>query len=206
MDSTIDYYQEHAADYVAKTRNADMAAVYAPFLRHLPPGARILDAGSGSGRDTLEFLKLGYDCDAFDASAELCARSSAATGRKTRNLRFEEFKDPETYDGIWACASLLHVKNSDLPDAFHRLISSLKPGGVLYTCFKMGRGEVEEQDGRHFTNLTDHGLRALLRAENLAVADIWMTGDTIGRGTQWLNAVATKARASTGDPKRAQFG
>lgn len=54
--TSIDYYNQNAKDFFDRTVNADVAHRYAKFLPHLSSGARILDAGCGSGRDSL-FLK-----------------------------------------------------------------------------------------------------------------------------------------------------
>ena len=53
---TITYYDEHAKEYVQRTLDVDLSHLYDRFLKHIPPGGHILDAGSGSGRDTLYFL------------------------------------------------------------------------------------------------------------------------------------------------------
>jgi SAM-dependent methyltransferase len=84
VDSTISYYESHAAAYAQKTLPVDMAKIYERFLKYLPPGARILDAGSGSGRDSREFLARGYEVDAFDASPTLAALSTQLTGASTK--------------------------------------------------------------------------------------------------------------------------
>ena len=46
-------------------------------------------------------------------------------------LCFEDVAWQDRFDGIWACASLLHVAPADLPDALRRLQRALRPGGVL---------------------------------------------------------------------------
>ena len=116
-DQTIQYYDEHAEAFVADTESADMQECRERFLRYLEPGQKILDAGCGSGRDVVAFKEAGYDVEAFDASAEICRIASEKTGIEVRQMRFEELDGEDQYDGIWACASLLHVKPEDLPDA-----------------------------------------------------------------------------------------
>ncbi|WP_328987882.1 class I SAM-dependent methyltransferase [Thiorhodovibrio winogradskyi] len=66
----------------------------------------------------------------------------------------------ECFDGIWACASLLHVPLDQLADALARLSRALKKDGVLYASFKYGRGE-REHNGRRFTDLNESGLAEL---------------------------------------------
>ena len=132
---TREYYDHHAKMYCEATCRVDMSGLYNRFLRYLPSNGLILDAGSGSGRDTLAFLKFGYKVEAFDSSPALCNLSTRLTGIQTRYLRFQGFKSSTRYDGIWACASLLHVPQKELQDVVGRLVRAIVPGGVLYVSF-----------------------------------------------------------------------
>jgi 2-polyprenyl-3-methyl-5-hydroxy-6-metoxy-1,4-benzoquinol methylase len=105
---TIDYYNKQADQFIQSTLNVDMEALYQPFLEQLAHDAYILDLGCGSGRDTLAFRKKGYHVDAIDYSEELVKKATELTGLKVRYQSFYDLAEYETYDGIWACASLLH--------------------------------------------------------------------------------------------------
>src|SRR5689334_13773163 len=65
-DLTLRYYDQHAAEFCARTVDVDMSALHAGFLAHIRPGGRILDAGCGSGRDSLAFIQQGYDVVSMD--------------------------------------------------------------------------------------------------------------------------------------------
>ena len=194
---TRDYYERNAERYFKATRDADLSVLYNRFTRWLPKGARILDAGSGSGRDTFAFLRRGYAVSAFDSSPALCELSTRLTGVRTRVLRFQELEDEEEYDGIWACAALLHVPEAELPNAIARLIRALKSGGVMYMSFKHGPGEHVTEDGRFFTDMTDSRLRRVLRAfPGVKLEEFWITtgeGQFQGQG-EWLNALVSKRK------------
>lgn len=194
--STTGYYDRNAQAYFDATLNVDMSDFYDEFLRHILPGGRILDAGSGSGRDTLAFLKKGYEVDAFDSSPALAELSTKLTGVPTQVLRFQEFESAPLYDGIWACASLLHVPANELDDALARLLRALKPGGVLYVSVKYGSGERLADDGRHFVDFDKTGIRNLFaKFPDVTLMKTWISG---GEGPlrgrdNWLNALALKA-------------
>ena len=79
------------------------------FLACLPAGAAILDFGCGSGRDAKAFLELGFSVEASDGSEELCRRASELTGIPVKRMLFSELSAADRYDGIWACASILHL-------------------------------------------------------------------------------------------------
>ena len=89
-NTTLDYYDRNADAFTARTINDDLTSEYDAFLKHLPPGGHILDAGCGSGRDTRHFLDMGYHVTAFDGSIEMAARATEHTGRSVAHLRFED--------------------------------------------------------------------------------------------------------------------
>lgn len=189
-----DYYQQNAQRFFDETVDVDMSAVYQPFLALLKPGARILDAGCGSGRDTKAFSELGYAVDAFDASAELVGRAKEFTGKPVEVMRFQELAAVEQYDGIWCCASLLHVPEKELPEVMARLANALKPCGVWYVSFKYGTGE-RVKDGRRFTDMNEDRLHGIASAlTDVHLKDIWTTGDRRpDRDDVWVNGLVVKA-------------
>ncbi|NCA72755.1 MAG: class I SAM-dependent methyltransferase [Sphingobacteriia bacterium] len=197
-DPTLAYYEEQAETFCAETVAVDMAPLYARFLGHVASGGHILDAGCGSGRDALAFRRRGYDVTAFEASPALARMASEHCGLPVEVLRFQEIEWEDRFDGIWACASLLHVPMAELPEVLPRLGRALKPDGVLYASFKYGVGE-REHGGRRFTDLDEEGLAALVEAvPALAVVETWVTGDRReGReGERWLNAIVARGSAS----------
>lgn len=156
--------------------------------------ARILDAGSGSGRDALSFRVLGYDMKAFDASPTMVSATQTHASVPTRLMRFEEFTWEHPFEGIWACASLLHVAVVDLPGVIDRLSAHLVPGGALYLSFKRGTGE-RVKDGRSFTDMTAESLAVLLDRSGLfGEPYIWESRDCRpGRASEvWMNALVKK--------------
>ena len=195
IDKTARYYEKNKAEYFTSTFSADFSNLYENFLKNLPPNASILDAGSGSGRDTLAFTKLGYRVDAFDSSSSLCELSERLTGVKPTVLRFQDFKEFEKYDGIWACASLLHVPDVELSDSISRLITALKPKGILYMSFKKGTGERFANDGRFFNDMDTQKLEKFIGSIPTAkLSEVWTSQgeDRFQGNSQWLNAIVIK--------------
>ena len=189
-----DYYQLHAQRFFSETVDVDMSELYRPFVAHLKPGARILDAGCGSGRDAKAFSEMGYEVEAFDASAELVGLARQHTGLPVKQMRFEEVTEVERYDGIWCCASLLHVPLAELPGVMAQLAKALKPGGVWYLSFKYGSGE-REKDGRRFTDMDEAGFAEFLSGlSGIEVMECWQTHDQRPeRDDSWINLVLSKA-------------
>ena len=190
-DPTVSYYDRNAAEFCRGTEEVDMSHLYEEFLPHVPAGGRILDAGCGAGRDALFFKRQGYVVTAFDASPEIASIASQTLGATVEVMDFLHVEAVSEFDGIWACASLLHVPIRDMDDALHRLTRALEPGAVLYASFKYGSAE-GCRDGRFFNDYDEVKLDALLgRHPDLSVIKLWRTNDSRpGRGDEvWLNAV-----------------
>ncbi|MBQ6518264.1 MAG: class I SAM-dependent methyltransferase [Anaerolineaceae bacterium] len=178
MDKTLNYYAQNAGNFAAETAAIDFSATQERFLSHLTPGALILDFGCGSGRDTKAFLERGFRVVAIDGSPELGKLASAYTGIPVRQMFFAELDDVEAFDGIWACASILHVPSAELPDIFRRMITALKPGGFIYVSFKYGTFE-GIRNGRLYNDFTEETFAEFLRQfPELSLVDQWQSNDT----------------------------
>lgn len=164
------------------------------FLAYLKPGARILDFGCGSGRDTRYFLDRGFETDATDGSEELVSIASEYTGIEVRQMYFQNLNENEAYDGIWACSSILHLTYGELEDVFVKMGRALTPHGILYTSFKYGTDE-GARNGRYFTDMTEEKMDRLLKDVNIFdVIEMWVTDDVRpGRAEEkWLNMILRK--------------
>jgi SAM-dependent methyltransferase len=175
-----------------------MDHVYEPFLELVTPAGRILDAGCGSGRDSAAFARRGYEVTAFDGSAVLARLASARLGVTVLHRTFDQVDWRDAFDGVWACASLLHLPSGELEAALKRLTLALRPGGILFVSIKAG-GFEGTREGRWFTDLTEAGLGGLLRsAGNLQLVRIWTTEEARPATTvAWINALARRV-GSTG--------
>lgn len=190
---TIQYYNDNADSFFAGTVDVDMSELHKKFTSHLPEGALILDGGCGSGRDSLAFIQQGYAVEAFDASEAMVARASALTGLDVQLKRFDQLGEYERYDGIWTCASLLHVPKANLHDSMNALYQALKPEGVWYLSFKYGTEE-RVKDGRSFTDMKESSLIILVgEIGKTEILDMWVTVDKRpDRDEKWLNAILKK--------------
>ncbi len=194
MDETLSFYSDNAEDFVSRTIELDLSALYSEFLPHIPEGGSILDAGCGSGRDSLFFLNHGYRVHSFDAVPELTEKASKRIGQKVEVARFESFDSAQVFDGIWACASLLHVSSDLLPGAVINLSRHLKSGGVFYMSFKYGSGETL-RGLRRFTDMDEDGLISLAQPlPELTLLKSWITADERPKrkGEAWMNIIWVK--------------
>ncbi|ANF83222.1 tellurite resistance protein (plasmid) [Acinetobacter sp. NCu2D-2] len=191
--NTINYYNVRADQFVQSTFFVDMEELYQPFLRLLPERAAILDLGCGSGRDSLAFKNKGYHVTAIDYSEVLVAKANELTGIQVRKESFYELKYQEQFDGIWACASLLHCERDKLLDVLRRIHRALRCTGVCYMSFKYGTTD-RVKDGRAFTDLDEEQAQELLdQLDGVVVLKQWITVDKRpDRDEQWLNVLWKK--------------
>ncbi len=193
-DKTISYYNEHAADFQNSVSTANMNSMCDRFLSYLSKPAHILDLGCGTGRDSLYFLDHGYTVLPMDASEAMCKIASKITGLTVRQLRFENLDYTDEFDGVWACASLLHVEREKLPAILRKINKALKPGGILYMSFKYGE-TTRKKEGRLFTDMTEKDLFFLCNESNgFELEDYYITADVrLERSDEkWLNIIAKK--------------
>ncbi len=199
MSKTITFYDDNAQNFFSETKDLDMSEFYSRFLRHLPspdqkPG-HLLDLGCGSGRDANYFHKKGFQVTAIDASKELIKLASTWSPIEINYqvMKFEEMNFEGEFDGIWACASLLHCKQTELEAVLVKIHKALKPDGVFYCSFKQGSGEREKND-RMFLDIETEDLANLLTSLNFKILDSWTTHDVReGREDElWTNCISKK--------------
>lgn len=194
MSPTLNYYNQNAAQFCQNTVSVDFTATQTRFLSRLPAAARILDFGCGSGRDTKAFLEQGYQVDAIDGSSELCKLASEYTKIQVRHMLFQELSAVSEYDGIWACSSILHLTREELSKVMRKMITALKPNGIIYTSFKYGTFE-GERNGRYFIDMTEETFADFIRdRKELQIEEEWVTSDARpGREKEkWLNLILRK--------------
>ena len=194
IDKTLKYYNENAQSFASGTVSVKFTKVQDKFLEKLNPDAYILDFGCGAGRDTKYFLSRGYQVDAVDGSEQLCRIASEYTGIKVRQMLFQGLDEKEKYDGIWACASILHLPKKQLREVLKNMYAALKSKGWIYTSFKYGEFE-GERNGRYFTDFTEDTFKDFIHdMHGLKIEEHWITGDVRpGRGEEkWLNLLLQK--------------
>ncbi len=191
---SIDFYDRNGGRFFAETVGADMSASRVRFLTHMPPGGAILDAGCGSGRDSIAFADAGYAVTAFDGSTEMVRLASTHAGVPVLHKQFSEVDWVDAFDGIWTCASLLHVPRRVLPDVMVRLARALRPGGTWFLSFKYGKGERQGVQGRWFTDMTEELLTGTIAQTGMTLVDMWLSGDVRpGRAHEiWIGALAKR--------------
>jgi SAM-dependent methyltransferase len=191
--SSINYYNKNSQNFYERTINADLQDTYQKFLRHVPKGGRILDAGCGVGRDAKFFLSNGYDVVAFDGSLEMVKLTSNLLGKNALHMLFQDIDFSSEFNAVWANASLLHVPYENLREVLEGFYRALLPSGILYASFKYGTSMRVTED-RIFFDMNEASIELYLKGLFVPL-EIWKSADT--RSTvapspdkSWLNFIA----------------
>ena len=119
------------------------------------------------------------------------------------DLRDIEF-DSQTFDGIWACASLVHLKRTEILPVLRKFYELLRPHGVLFLLMKEGSGEkvltnpAIAGDTRYFSYVSTGEVHLFLREAGFSVLDLF-TWDQKDRNAErphelWISTFTRKSK------------
>jgi hypothetical protein len=160
------------------------------LAERIGPGARVLEIGSGTGRDALELERRGFvvrRTDATQAFLELMRADGYAADRL--NALTDDFGGP--YDAVFADAVFLHF---DRPGLAQVLRKAARSAPVLAFATRDGKGEEWSDRNlglpRHFVLWQEDALRELLASTGWAVQKL-ERGE--GKFGMWFYVLATRA-------------
>ncbi|MFI7336334.1 class I SAM-dependent methyltransferase [Streptomyces sp. NPDC050085] len=134
---------EYAARFEALARSGKDVHGEAAFCAALlPAGARVLDAGCGTGRVAIRLAELGYDCAGIDLDASMLDVARARAPRLPWIQVDLAAFDPAAC-GLAADFDLVVAAGNVLPllapgteaEVVARLAAALRPGGLLVAGF-----------------------------------------------------------------------
>ncbi len=164
--TSIEYYNQKGDKYIESTLESDMSMHYIHFYPKLPANGKILDLGCGSGRDTKFFKELGFNVVALDGSEKMCRFAEQYTCGEVLCMDYKDMHFESEFDGIWACASLVHLQKEELPGIIQKISAAIKKDGIFYSSFKYGHGEAVV-DGRYFSYYTESEIEQIIEPAGL---------------------------------------
>ena len=191
---SVGFYNENAVGFFDNTVGADMGETYEIFNSYLKKGATILDLGCGSGRDSRYFSNYGYEVISVDYSDEMVKMAGEFLNKEVIKIDMRQMDFKDKFDGIWACASVLHIKKNEMAKVLKNSYCALKDSGIMYMSFKYGEGEVQK-GGRHFSNYKEDTFTKLLDSLDLfEIEKFWKTEDVRPdrKNEFWLNVIVKK--------------
>lgn len=177
---TISTYNKIARAYFEKSQKYAPVPEREKFISLVQPGGAILDAGCGPGRDTNFFAAHGFSTTGIDLSTGLLeiAKDNCKPGATFEQMDLRSISLPDTsFDGIWACASLLHLTHQELPPVLSKFRNLLKENGTLFVLVKEGIGErmvhggTAGDDERFFAYYSPEELKSLVTTAGFSVLE-----------------------------------
>lgn len=215
-DRTIQSYRKHAGEAIRNWVKGRKNRRVPPFLQTLVGSFRqfvsfrgrvwVLDVGCGPGLDSVLFARAGCEVVGLDAVPEFLehARRLARSGRFRGKIKFVRADinrlrvgtpplASNSFDLLWANASLIHLQKKELPNVLRRLSTLLVPGGILAATFFHGKGEGVYHGsfvpGRFFARYLKKELHQKFTRGGWKVQSLRTVANEDRKG-RWLNVIA----------------
>jgi 2-polyprenyl-3-methyl-5-hydroxy-6-metoxy-1,4-benzoquinol methylase len=207
IQQTIDTYDQMAESYRDRYLSQDstttrpMLDKFLGLIASVTGSAqRVLDIGSGAGFDSKYLSENGCNVTGIDLSDSFLdiAREVAPKAEFLKMDIREISFDPESFKGVWACASLLHLPRTEVPQVLNVLFKILSNNGVLFLAMKSGEGEkIETNKGegnldgavRFFSYFSEIELIDLVTKAGFQIIE---TTTSTNRENTWINIFAKK--------------
>lgn len=195
LSETIAAYDAMADAYAARFQHTTLTAYIQRFVDLLGGGSRILDAGCGHGRDCADFRGRGLDPIGLDLSRGLLRQAQTRTDAPLiqGDLRFLPLARA-SFDGVWSCASLVHLCPDDLALAIAEFARVLRAGGALFISTRAGIGDEWRDHGgrhrRHFHLYQPEQIGDAMERAGFEVAEVALESGVLAG--QWVNAFARR--------------
>ncbi len=192
---TLQSYNDHIDDYIAGTPQQielDFKDWVDAALTVIPPGATVLEIGSGFGRDADYIESKGFKVIRTDA-AKGFVDLLINKGHEARLLDALKDSFGTNLDMIFAHAVLLHFDPDQVLMVINKAHDCLKSGGVFAFSLKEGTGsewsEAKLNSPRYFKYWSEADLKSLLN--NSAFKNFEVSKRDSGRD-MWLQVIAKK--------------
>jgi SAM-dependent methyltransferase len=186
-------YDQIAGEYAERWQNrGSLSSHLEQFMALVPAGGVVCDVGCGPGFDTAILRKHGYAAIGLDYSWGMMQTGRTQHGIKVPFVQVDMRELPlgkTAVSGLWLCASLLHLPESDVGPTLQKFAQLLKPDGVLYLSVKMGDDAKWQPNPykddllRFFTYWQPETLDPLLGQAGFQIIDGWLNE---GQRDTWL--------------------
>ena len=156
---------------------------------------KVLDLGCGSGFQSNFLSESGLEVVGVDFSDGMIKESiKRVPEAKFLVMDILKLKFPKAYfDGIYARASLFHIKKKDIGETLKKLNDILKKGGIIYLALKEGEGERymdhPQKGSRFFAFYQEKEMENLLKKYRFKIIEVFYEKTS---NTNWLQILARK--------------
>lgn len=184
---TLETYNTTAKQWSEKHATVGFWKKEMGIFRTLLPTGKILEIGSGGGRDAKELVALGYKYIGTDISIGLIEVAKRENPHETflvQSVYDLDFPEGTWFDGFWASAVLLHIPKARIDEALQRIAKFMRNGAIGFISLKQGSGERLEEDKRFFAYYSEEEFRRVLQRNNFGI--VQTTVHSMGEKTTWL--------------------
>jgi hypothetical protein len=109
-------------------------------------------------------------------------------------VRIQDWIPDKRYDGLWACASLVHLTDFEIENFILRLGELLKDNGVAYLSFKKGIHTGYDEKERFFSDYPEEIVQQIIkRSSIIELIDLWESEDKMNSDDfSWVNIFLRK--------------
>lgn len=177
LQKTVNYYDQHAEEWAQAKRGYEEGSYWGKemqMFKRLLPSGKILEIGSGTGKDAKVLIRLGYEYIGIDASIGMLdiakKRNPGANLQRMSALNLE-FPDNH-FDGFWTAATLLHIPKDSVGKVLENIAKVVKPNGTGFISMKEGGKEAEDKEtGRGFSYYSRQEFENLLKESGFEVIE-----------------------------------
>lgn len=193
---TLHSYDADAATYASLYESTDLA-VWSDVIPRLTPGARILDVGSGSGRDLARLSQAGFDAWGIDPSQGMVLEAHKRHPEISEHLCVASLPVPETirnlapFELISVMAVLMHISDETLLSSLTHLRDLLAPRGYLLISCSLNRkglgSDRRDLSQRLFNERRPEEYRVLMEGLGFYLELERFDSDFMGRELKWFS-------------------
>ena len=131
IDKTLMYYNEKAAELTQQYESANIDDIHQLLVKTFQKNDTLLEIGCGSGRDASFMIAQGYNLLAIDGSKKMIEMAIQCHPELEPYLEIRTIPDEltfenDSFDGIFSVATLMHLNESQLDQAFKKISAILK--------------------------------------------------------------------------------
>ena len=197
-DITVDSTNRSIDKYIKGRMNPDIVLNHLEkFTSLVKEKGKILDIGCGHGRDCKYFEDKGFKVTGIDLSEEMLKVSNEiCNNTKLIKMDFRNIgKQSWKFDGIWACASLYHLRKKELVDILEDIHKILNKGAIIFIAIKKGntQGFIYKEDlnvYKYYSLYEIEEIKGIMENKGFRIVDLIIEE----KKDTWINIYAMEDR------------